>query len=67
MRQKEIFNQLYGKKIKNIEYLSNGIDCDNLIHKYKFDKEVNFCEINDPLTFYNKISKKPVKRELKEL
>ena len=51
LRQKEIFNKLYNKSFKKIEHLSNKTDRNDLIYKYKFDKEVNFDEIIDPIIF----------------
>ena len=51
LRQKQISHELYDKRLKRTEDLSNEIDPNNLIYKYKFGKEVNFDEISDPITF----------------
>ena len=57
-KEREIFKDIYNKRLDKIEELSNKIDYDNL--KYvtiNNNTEYNFSESTDPITFLNKIEK----------
>ena len=57
-KEREIFKDIYNKRLDKIEELNNKIDYDNL--KYvaiNSNKKLDFSELKHPLTFLNKIKK----------
>ena len=57
-KEREIFKDIYNKRLDKIEELSNKIDCDNL--KYVVvgtGDKYNFNNLDDPLTLLNNIKK----------
>ena len=57
-KEREIFKDIYNKKLDKIEELNNKIDYDNLKYVvYSSKKIYNFSELKDPLTLLNEIKK----------
>ena len=54
-KEREIFKDIYNKRLDKIEELNNKIDYDNL--KYVAVNSGNFSELTDPLTFLDEIKK----------
>ena len=57
-KEREIFKDIYNKRLDKIEELNNKIDYDNL--KYVVESngdEYSFDKLNDPITFLNNIKK----------
>lgn len=63
MRQKNIFNEVYGKRFKKTGDLSLKNDCNILIYKCKYRREVNFVEVSDQTTILIKNNKKTKKKK----
>ena len=63
-KEREIFKDVYNKRLGKIEELNNKIDYDNLkyvsINKHT---EYNFSELTDPITFLNEIKRGEVTLE----
>ena len=68
-RQREIFKNIYNKKLNKIEELSNKFDDNNLVYTIISTREtIDFINEDDPLTFLNKIKKGEITiKEAKEL
>ena len=52
LKEREMFKDIYNKRLDKIEQLNNKIDCDNL--KYvveRSDDEYNFNKMKDPILF----------------
>ena len=63
-KEREIFKDIYNKRLDKIEELNNKIDYDNL--KYVAERsgvEYNFNEIKDPITFLNDIKEGKISLE----
>ena len=63
-KEREIFKDIYNKRLDKIEELDNKIDYDNL--KYVVERsgvEYNFNKIKDPITFLNDIKKGKISLE----
>ena len=57
-KEREIFKDIYNKKLDRIEELNNKIDYDNLKYVvYSSKKIYNFSELKDPLTILDEIKK----------
>ena len=57
-KEREIFKDIYNKRLDKIEELNNKIDYDNLEYVvYSGKKIYNFSELTDPLTFLDEIKK----------
>ena len=57
-KEREIFKDIYNKKLDRIEELNNKIDYDNLKNVvYSSKKIYNFSELKDPLTILDEIKK----------
>ena len=57
-KEREIFKDIYNKRLDKIEELNNKIDYDNLQYvAVNSGKIYNFSELTDPLTFLNEIKK----------
>ena len=57
-REREIFKGIYNKRLDKIEELNNKIDYNNLKYVAVNNRtSYNFYELEDPLTFLNKIKK----------
>ena len=57
-KEREIFKDIYNKRLDKIEELNNKIDYDNLRYvAINSNTEYNFSELTDPITFLNKIKK----------
>ena len=57
-KEREIFKDIYNKRLDKIEELNMKIDCDNLMYVVvNSGKIYNFSELTDPLTFLEKIKK----------
>ena len=68
-REREIFRNIYNKKLDKIEELSKKADGNNLVlTTICTGKTINFSKKDDPLTFLNKIKKGDITiKEAKEL
>ena len=63
-KEREIFKDIYNKRLDKIEELNNKIDYDNLQYvAVNSGKIYNFSELTDPLTFLNEIKKGNVSLE----
>ena len=63
-KEREIFKDIYNKRIDKIDELNNKIDYDNLQYvTVNSGKIYNFSELIDPLTFLNEIKKGKMSRE----
>ena len=57
-REREIFNDIYNKRLDKIEELNNKIDYNNLKYVSVNNRtSYSFSELEDPLTFLNEIKK----------
>ena len=57
-KEREIFKDIYNKRLDKIEELNNKIDYNNLQYTIYSRKEIiNFSELKDPLTLLNEIKK----------
>ena len=57
-KEREIFKDIYNKRLDKIEELNNEIDYDNLEYVvYSNNKKYNFSELTDPVTFLDEIKK----------
>ena len=57
-KEREIFKDIYNKRLDKIEELNNKIDYDNLEYAaYRSKKVYNFSELTDPLTLLDEIKK----------
>ena len=57
-KEREIFKDMYNKRLDKIEELNNKIDYDNLMHVVKSGgDEYRFNKIKDPVTFLDNIKK----------
>ena len=57
-KEREIFKDIYNKRLDKIEELNKKIDYDNLEYAaYRSKKIYNFSELTDPLTFLDEIKK----------
>ena len=57
-KEREIFKDIYNKRLDKIEELNNKIEYDNLQYvAVNSGKIYNFSELKDPLTFLNEIKK----------
>ena len=57
-KEREIFKDIYNKRLDKIEELNNKIDYDNLEYiVYSQKKIYNFSELKDPLTLLDEIKK----------
>ena len=57
-KKREIFKDIYNKRLDKIEELNNKIDYDNLEYiAYSKKKIYNFSELKDPLTLLDEIKK----------
>ena len=57
-KEREIFIDIYNKRLGKIEELNNKIDYDNLKYASVSKRtEYNFSELSDPITFLNEIKK----------
>ena len=55
-KEREIFKDIYNKRLDKIEELNKKIDYDNLEYAaYRSKKIYNFSELIDPLTFLDEI------------
>ena len=56
-KEREIFKDIYNKRLDKIEELNNKIDYDNMMQYVAVNsgKIYNFSELTDPLTFLNEI------------
>ena len=63
-KEKEIFKDIYNKRLDEIEELNNKIDYDNLQY-FIYNKKhiINFSEIKSPLTLLDEIKKGEMTRE----
>ena len=60
-KEREIFRNIYNKRLDKIEELSEKIDNNNLIFTIiSTGKTINFSKKDDPLTFLNKIKKRKI-------
>ena len=58
-KEREIFRNIYNKRLDKIEELAEKIDNNNLIFTIiSTGKTINFSKKDDPLTFLNKIKKR---------
>ena len=58
-KEREIFNDIYNKRLDKIEELNNKIDCNNLEYAvYRSKKIYEFSELADPLTLLDEIKGK---------
>ena len=62
-KEREIFKDIYNKRLDKIEELNNKIDYDNLKYVTVNNKKYNFSELKDPLTFLNEIKKGEISLE----
>ena len=63
-KEREIFKDIYNKRLDRIEELNNKIDYDNLKYPIYATKNIrNFSELTDPLTILDKIKKGELKLE----
>ena len=63
-KEREIFKDIYNKRLDKIEELNNKIDYDNLQYvAVNSGKIYNFSELTDPITFLNQIKKGKVSLE----
>ena len=63
-KEKEIFKNIYNKRLDKINELSKTIDCGDL--KFIFSrsgKETNFSELKDLVTFHDSIKKREISIE----
>ena len=57
-KEREIFKDIYSKRLDKIEELNNKIDCDNLQYIIYSKKQIiNFSELKSPLTILDEIKK----------
>ena len=57
-KEREIFKNIYNKRLDKIEDLSEKIDGNNLVYTIiSMGKAIDFTKKNDPLAFLNKIKK----------
>ena len=60
-KEREIFKDIYNKRLDKIEELNNKIDYDDLEYvALNSGKIYNFSELKDPLTFLNEIKKSEI-------
>ena len=60
-KEREIFRNIYNKRLDKIEELAEKIDNNNLIFTIiSTGKTINFSKKDDPLTFFNKIKKRKI-------
>ena len=60
-KKREIFRNIYNKRLDKIEELAEKIDNNNLIFTIiSTGKTINFSKKDDPLTFLNKIKKRKI-------
>ena len=60
-KEREIFRNIYNKRLDKIEELAEKIDNNNLIFTIiSTGKTINFSKKDDPLTFLNKIKKRKI-------
>ena len=63
-KEREIFKDIYNKRLDKIEELNNKIDYDNLEYvAVKSGKIFDFCQLKDSLTFLNEIKKGEISLE----
>ena len=63
-KEREVFKDIYNKRLDRIEELNNKIDYDNLKYPIYATKNIpNFSELTDPLTLLDKIKKGELKLE----
>ena len=63
-KEREIFKDIYNKRLDRIEELNNKIDYDNLKYPIYATKDLlDFSELTDPLTLLDKIKKGELKLE----
>ena len=63
-KEREIFKDIYNKRLDKIEELNNKIDYNNLEYPiYRSKKIYNFSELADPLTLLDKIKKGEISLE----
>ena len=63
-KEREIFKDIYNKRLGKIEDFSNKIDYDDLIYVIlNKDMKYNFSELPDPITFLNKIKNNEISIE----
>ena len=57
-KEREIFKNIYNKRLDKIKDLSEKIDGNNLVYTIiSMGKAIDFTKKNDPLAFLNKIKK----------
>ena len=63
-KEREIFKDIYNKRLDKIEELNNKIDCDNLMYVVKSGGyEYRFNKIKDPINFLDDIKKGKISLE----